>query len=204
MIGIYIITNLLNGKSYVGSSRNIEERFRRHRHPANNTKLQIQKDILKYGVDNFVFVVLLECPEDMLDVWERDMINLFNTYEDGYNESPGGEKGSFQNKNSYSVEYIKKHNHSYYLTHKEKCKENANKQRQTPQNKLYQQNYQQKYKKGDKYQDYLKKVRGLFEPLTKSGKPKPKWRTPEGEIVYMTMKGVKQYHPDWILIKDSK
>ena len=204
MIGIYIITNLLNGKSYVGSSRNIEERFRRHRHPANNTKLQIQKDILKYGVDNFEFGVLLKCPEDMLDVWERDMINLFNTYEDGYNESQGGEKGSFQNKNSYSAEYIKKHNHSYYLTHKEKCKENANKQRQTPQNKLYQQNYQQKYKKGDKYQDYLKKVRGLFEPLTKSGKPKPKWRTPEGEIVYMTMKGVKQYHPDWILIKDSK
>ena len=81
--GIYKITNLVNGKVYIGASKRIEARWWEHR----NGRTAIAEDIQTFGLDNFKFEVLLECPEDMLAQWERDIICLYDADnpEKGYN-----------------------------------------------------------------------------------------------------------------------
>ena len=82
--GVYKITNLVNGKVYIGASKNIEKRWRDHKKRINSP---IHSDLESYGLDNFKFEVLLECPETMLAQWERDMICLYDSDdpEKGYN-----------------------------------------------------------------------------------------------------------------------
>ena len=82
--GVYKITNLVNGKVYIGASKNIERRWWGHKRC---TDSPIHSDLETYGLDNFKFEVLLECPEDMLCQWERDMICLYDADdpEKGYN-----------------------------------------------------------------------------------------------------------------------
>ena len=81
--GIYKITNLVNGKVYIGASKNIEKRWSAHR----NGHSDLAKEFQTFGLDNFKFEILLECPEDMLCQWERDMICLYDADdpEKGYN-----------------------------------------------------------------------------------------------------------------------
>ena len=90
MIGIYKITNKLNGKVYIGQSRDIDARWRQHINAKDN--FAIHNAIKKYGKENFKFEVLLECPAEMLNVWERDMIALYDCMSPyGYNLTEGGE-----------------------------------------------------------------------------------------------------------------
>ena len=90
MIGIYKITNKLNGKVYIGQSVDIDTRWRQHVNAKDN--FAIHRAIQKYGKENFKFEVLLECPVDMLNVWERDMIALYDCISPkGYNLTEGGE-----------------------------------------------------------------------------------------------------------------
>ena len=84
MIGIYKITNKLNGKVYIGQSRDIDARWRQHINAKDN--FAIHNAIKKYGEENFCFEVLLECPAEMLNDWERDMIALYDCISPkGYN-----------------------------------------------------------------------------------------------------------------------
>lgn len=82
--GIYKITNLVNGKVYIGASKNIEKRWSSHR----SGHTTIAKELQTFGLENFKFDVLLECPETMLSQWERDMICLYDADdpEKGYND----------------------------------------------------------------------------------------------------------------------
>ena len=90
MIGIYKITNKLNGKVYIGQSVDIDTRWRHHCSAKDN--FAIHNAIKKYGEENFKFEVLLECPANMLNVWERDMIALYDCISpNGYNLTEGGE-----------------------------------------------------------------------------------------------------------------
>ena len=90
MIGIYKITNKLNGKVYIGQSIDIDARWRQHINAKDN--YAIHNAIKKYGEENFKFEVLLKCPVDMLNVWERDMIALYDCISpNGYNLTEGGE-----------------------------------------------------------------------------------------------------------------
>ena len=83
--GIYKITNLVNGKVYIGASKNIEKRWSSHKRCAGSP---IHSDLEALGEENFKFEVLLECPETMLAQWERDMICLYDSDdpEKGYND----------------------------------------------------------------------------------------------------------------------
>lgn len=82
--GVYKITNLVNGKVYIGASKRIETRFWEHKRYAGSP---IHSDLEALGEENFKFEVLLECPETMLTQWERDMICLYDADdpERGYN-----------------------------------------------------------------------------------------------------------------------
>ena len=98
--GVYKITNLVNGKVYIGASKNIEKRWWGHKRC---TDSPIHSDLEALGEENFKFEVLLECPETMLAQWERDMICLYDADdpEKGYNskkDRPYNLKNSEANK----------------------------------------------------------------------------------------------------------
>ena len=77
--GIYFITNKLNNHTYVGSSKNVNERLVCHRR-----KLKINKHVNphlqyawnKYGEDNFRFEVAEEVPVEELLIVEQYYLDL--------------------------------------------------------------------------------------------------------------------------------
>lgn len=96
MIGIYKITNKINGKSYIGQSVNIGKRWSHHLTVAYNdqyakSQFYIHYALKKYGKENFSFEVIEECTRDELDEKEKYWIAYFDTYNNGYNLTPGGD-----------------------------------------------------------------------------------------------------------------
>ena len=90
MIGIYKITNLKNGKSYVGQSTDIEKRFRQHLSKnATGHSEKFAEDLKRYGKTAFSLQVLEECEKDRLLELERIYINKIKPE---YNEVRFGEK----------------------------------------------------------------------------------------------------------------
>lgn len=95
IIGIYKITNKINGKSYIGQSHDIFARWEKHLSNKNALKLKekpLYDDLNKYGKENFLFEILEECSENELNQKEEYWTQYYNTYHDGYNMTPGGKK----------------------------------------------------------------------------------------------------------------
>ena len=95
-IGIYSITNVINGKRYIGQSTNIKKRWQKHINDSKNEKASaynypICKALRKYGVDNFDFSILENCSICSLDEREIYWIDSYNSIEDGYNQTIGGQ-----------------------------------------------------------------------------------------------------------------
>lgn len=88
---IYKITNLINGKIYIGQSiRDIHQRFSRHINDALNNKLDTHfaRAIRKYGENNFV-IELIDSAEtqDELNQKEQYWIRYYDSIRHGYNET---------------------------------------------------------------------------------------------------------------------
>lgn len=104
MIGIYKITNIINGKCYIGQSVNIQKRFNAHKSVAFNPNSKcynylLYRAIRKYGLNNFLFEILEECSEDKLDEKEILYIAKYNAHgEKGYNLDDGGSQAKHYNK----------------------------------------------------------------------------------------------------------
>lgn len=99
MIGIYKIENLINHKCYIGLSKNIEERWKRHKKTAFNSNdkgynYPIYRAIRKYGIENFSFEVIEECKVSELNQKEKEYIQKYNSFFDGYNQNLGGDCGA--------------------------------------------------------------------------------------------------------------
>ena len=93
---VYLITNRVNGKRYVGiTSRGYLERFKEHILSADQgSKASIHSAIRKYGPSNFD-VILLEdnISDDLISEKEKYYISLYNTFYTsgvGYNMTEGG------------------------------------------------------------------------------------------------------------------
>lgn len=98
MIGIYKITNELTEKAYIGQSIQIEIRWKQHIYDATHIREKTKKRKLynafyEYGIENFTFEVLEECEmvQSILNERERYWIQYYNTYNDGYNMTLGGQ-----------------------------------------------------------------------------------------------------------------
>lgn len=98
MVGIYKITNLVNGKLYIGQSIDIKSRWYQHKYKSNHKSeigydSPIHKAIRKYGENNFRFEVIEECSFEELDCKEIEWISRLNTIcPNGYNIQIGGQK----------------------------------------------------------------------------------------------------------------
>lgn len=97
--GIYMITNNIGGKIYVGQSKNIFARWSKHireafTEPFDNSILH--KAIRKYDISCFQFKILELCSEDELDKKERFYIDLYEATKDNYNILDGGSGASFK------------------------------------------------------------------------------------------------------------
>ena len=97
---IYKITNKINNKSYIGKTNNLSRRWQDHKYKAFDEKDKeydkvLYKAFRKYGVDNFDFCIIEELPDYSIS-GEREQywIKKYDTYYNGYNETPGGDGGS--------------------------------------------------------------------------------------------------------------
>ena len=80
--GIYRILNVVNNKSYVGSSINMSSRKYKHFWMLSNgthDNKYLQKSFDKYGYNHFVFEILEECTYSNLIDRENFYINKFNS-----------------------------------------------------------------------------------------------------------------------------
>ena len=111
---IYKITNTINGKSYIGQTiQNVKERF--YQHCATKcskavSNMAIHRAIKKYGKSNFIVEVIEEIDSANLNDRERYWIKYYNSYNNGYNSTKGGQDGckSFKDLDVESI--IKEYN----------------------------------------------------------------------------------------------
>lgn len=70
--GVYKITNLIDNKCYIGSSKDVEDRLSSHKtmmNKGNHHSTYLQNAVNKYGIENFILETVLLCPEeDMISI----------------------------------------------------------------------------------------------------------------------------------------
>jgi group I intron endonuclease len=76
--GIYSILNKLNNKTYIGSSCDIERRWRHHRQNLNkgiHHCIHLQRAWNKYGEKHFIFNIEQQCKRNKLISIEQSYLN---------------------------------------------------------------------------------------------------------------------------------
>ena len=87
---LYRITNLVNGKEYIGATKDIARRTKEHKGGNTGSKL-VKYAITKYGIENFEFVTLCIGTKEYISDLEELVIDKFNTLvPHGYNKMKGG------------------------------------------------------------------------------------------------------------------
>ena len=132
IIGIYKITNTVTGDFYIGSSKDVKQRWASHKKPSrwkkcSNNPLYI--DMQKYGLDKFDFQILEEVEIEKLKETEQQFIE---TLKPTYNSNRANGWDTERRK-KYKKEYMKE----YHKTDKYK-------------------NYQKEYQQSDEYKKYQK------------------------------------------------
>ncbi len=77
LTGIYMITNRLNGKCYIGQSVNVFQRWSSHYDASTKVwdQLHLYNSIRKYGISNFNFTLLEQCEKAQLNKCEQMWID---------------------------------------------------------------------------------------------------------------------------------
>ena len=109
---VYKITNTITGDFYIGSSKNIKNRWMSHKKPSTWNKCpnnQLYLDMQKYGVDKFELQILEEAEIEQLKEKEQWFIELL--------------KPTYNNNNAkgWDIERRKEYNRKYNKS--DKCKE---------------------------------------------------------------------------------
>ncbi len=91
--GIYKVTNIETNEIYIGKSVKIADRFINHIKSACGlegvAESQFQRALKKYGISNFTWELLEECPKEKLTEAEKYYIMFYGTKEYGYNQREG-------------------------------------------------------------------------------------------------------------------
>ena len=119
--GVYKITNTVTNDFYIGSSKDVKQRWAGHKCQSTWKKCpnkQLYQDMRKYGVDKFEFEILAEVEADKLKEAEQQFIEILKpTYND-------------RNANGWDIERRKEYKKS------NKCKESNKKARNKYNNQL--------------------------------------------------------------------
>lgn len=94
MFVIYRIKNLINNKVYIGSSTDVETRWRHHKHASFNENdhhynYPLMKAFRKYGIDNFLFEIVetVDTIEEMIKRENAWIIKEDCVVPNGYNQT---------------------------------------------------------------------------------------------------------------------
>ena len=94
---IYKISNLINDKVYIGETvRSLIQRWQQHKNAVNdyNKKGHLQLAMRKYGIQNFYIEEIERCDDNIRFDREKYWINYYDSYNNGYNSTLGGEGSS--------------------------------------------------------------------------------------------------------------
>lgn len=77
--GVYMFFNLVNGDMYIGSSVKLDRRFRIHLSSIGFVNLPLYNALNKYGLNNFVFLILQYCEpvEELCLGLEQSYLDMF-------------------------------------------------------------------------------------------------------------------------------
>lgn len=94
--GIYKITNLITLNSYIGQSKNIEERMRMHKYTSQNPNYvdydsPLHRALRKYKDKDFSYEIVELCEESKLNEREQYWIQHYDSFYHGYNQTLGGQ-----------------------------------------------------------------------------------------------------------------
>ena len=138
---VYKVTNAITGDFYIGSSKDVKQRWRNHKKPSAWKKFPnnpMYLDMQKYGIDKFEFEILTEVEADSLKETEQQFIETL--------------KPSYNNRraNGWDFERLKETNKEYQKEY-----------RKTDKYKEYHKQYEKtdkrkKYRQSDKYKEYHK------------------------------------------------
>lgn len=123
---IYKHTCIITNKSYIGkTSRSMEQRLEEHLYFANykNSKTHFHNALRKYGIDNFISEILEICEESEWREKEIFWIKYFDTANNGYNMTLGGDGWSewSENRKEEFSKYISGENNPMYGKKGELC-----------------------------------------------------------------------------------
>ena len=140
---VYKITNTATGDFYVGSSKDVKQRWACHKcksawneQPNNPMYLDMQK----YGTDKFEFQIIAEVEVDKLKEMEQQFIELL--------------KPTYNNRraNGLNVERYKEYQKEYQKEYDK-----------TDKYKEYKKQYQKQYQKTDRYKETHKKAKNKYD-----------------------------------------
>ena len=98
---IYIISNTINNKVYIGQTiQTLKKRFNGHCCYSKSDRseyMYIKRAIHKYGRENFTIKLLEECPIENLNEREIYWIKQYDSYNNGYNLTLGGQNSNYFN-----------------------------------------------------------------------------------------------------------
>ena len=122
--GIYYIQNTLTHQIYIGQSKTLKQRKKRHFYNLRHNKHEnpyLQNSFNKYGEPHFEYGVIQYCDEKDLDELEIAYMNLFNVKKHGFNISDGGYDGGWRKDYAHiKLSSFNRHNQRMYsLVYKE-------------------------------------------------------------------------------------
>lgn len=139
--GVYLITNTVNSKCYIGQAIKLRNRLKSHISNYTNERYDnpLYRAFNKYGLDKFTYQLLDVLEENdykearkQLDLLEIKYIETYDSYNKGYNQTKGGDGGIL--------------GYKFTEEQKEKQKENTNKRiNESLQCKIYLYDINSKY-----------------------------------------------------------
>ena len=130
---VYKITNTVTNDFYIGSSKNVKQRWAAHKCQSTWNKCPnnpMYQDMQKYGIDKFVFEILAEVEEASLKEAEQKFIETLKPTYNSNNANGLDIERKKEYKKEYNKEYNKKHkdemkeyNKEYNKKHKDEKKE---------------------------------------------------------------------------------
>ena len=194
---IYKITNRKSGKIYIGKTTQTDPYVRWKEHNASFKQTKggcpaLRDAVHSYGLDSFVFEILIICFDEDCDRWEKEYIKKFNCMvPNGYNILEGGQGGAgFRGKvhNEETKQRLRETTKTYFMN-----SENIEKAREKTRiyyNSIDRKEFGKKVKESEKYKKAMDEGR-VGGRAHKDGKlsEETKNRIRQGVLKYYEEKG---------------